>query len=86
MSAETLRVITACDAQGLSHYPSTLFAADEAFRGACTARTTYYAANIVAGFMVSCFARWIRGIRPPMDLSLNLLADEMVVGTAASGS
>jgi sulfur carrier protein ThiS adenylyltransferase len=86
MSAETLRVLTVCDGPSLAYYPRTLFAADEAFRAACTARTTYYAANIAAGMMVSCFARWIRGIRPPMDLSLNLLADELVVGEATGDS
>ena len=85
MSAESLRVLTVCDAAGLTHYPSTLFAAGEAFRGACTARTTCYAANIAAGWMVSCLARWIRGIRPPVDLSLNLLADELVVAESAMG-
>jgi sulfur carrier protein ThiS adenylyltransferase len=86
MSAETLRVLTACDGPGLAYYPRTLFAAEEAFRGACTARTTYYAANIAAGLMVSCFARWVRGLKPPTDISLNLLADELVVGESAGGS
>ena len=42
-----------------------------------------FAANIAAGLMVSCFARWVRGIRPPTDLSLNLLADELVVEESA---
>jgi len=84
MSAETLRVLAVCDGPSMAHYSRTLFAANEAFRGACTARTTYHAANIAAGLMVSCFARWIRGIRPPMDLSLNLLADELVVGDLAA--
>ena len=79
MSAESLRVLTVCDGRGLAYYPTTLFDEGEAFRGACTARTTYYAANIAAGIMVSCFARWLRRIQPPLDLSFNLLADELVV-------
>lgn len=86
MSAETLRVLTVRDGLSMAHYPQTLFASEEAFHGACTARTTYYAANIAAGMMVSCFARWIRGIRPPMDVSLNLLADELIVADHTRGS
>ena len=59
-----------------------LFRSDEAHRGACTARTTFYAASIAAGIMVAHFTRWLRGFEPPMDLMLNLLADELVVRDA----
>jgi hypothetical protein len=84
MSAESLRILCVHDSAGLAHYPTTLFDGSDAFRGACTARTTFYAATIAAGWMVSCFARWLRGITPPLDMSLNLLADELVVSDSAS--
>ena len=37
MSAEVLRVLTACDIKSREHYPTTLFNTDEAFIGPCTA-------------------------------------------------
>jgi len=52
MSAEVLRVLTACDQESRDHYPTTLFQAREAFAGSCTAKTTIYCANIAAGLML----------------------------------
>ncbi len=49
MSAEVLRVLTACDPGSREHYPTTLFTAEDAYQGACTAKTTIYCANIAAG-------------------------------------
>jgi len=77
MSAEVLRVLTACDATGRKHYPTTLFAAEEAYAGSCTAKTTIYCANIAAGLMLTQFAKWLRRLPVDPDLSLNLLACEM---------
>ncbi|MFQ5491854.1 MAG: ThiF family adenylyltransferase [Phycisphaerae bacterium] len=79
MSAEVLRLLTVSDGSSLQHYPSTLFRSEEAFQGACTARTTYYAATIAAGFMVAAYTRWLRGMAVPADVVLNLLADELSV-------
>jgi len=64
MSAEALRVLTVCDGRSLAHYPTTLFRIEEAYQGACTTRTTYYAASIAAGLMVAQCARWLRGLPP----------------------
>jgi sulfur carrier protein ThiS adenylyltransferase len=77
MSAEVLRVLVACDPPGRKHYPTTLFAAEEAFAGSCTAKTTIYCANIAAGLMLAQFAKWLRRLPVDPDLSLNLLACEM---------
>jgi len=79
MSAEVLRVLTACDAASRAHYPTTLFAADRAWRGACTARSTIYSANIAAGLMVCQFTRWLRRLPVDADLQLNLLAGELSI-------
>ena len=49
MSAEVVRILTACSAESREHYPTTLFNPDEAFVGPCTAKTTIYSANIAAG-------------------------------------
>jgi len=57
--------------------PGTLFAAEEAYAGACTAKTMIYCANIAAGMVLSVFTRWLRGLPVEPDVSLNLLAAEI---------
>jgi sulfur carrier protein ThiS adenylyltransferase len=79
MLAETIRILVAPSEVGRGHYPTTLFAASEAQAGRCTARSTFYTANIAAGMMVHQFARWVRDQPVDIDLSLNLLASELVV-------
>jgi molybdopterin-synthase adenylyltransferase len=79
MSAEVIRVLTACNSASRKHYPTTLFAAEEAFVGACTAKSTIYCANIAAGLMVAQFTKWLRRLPFDPDLSLNLLACELTV-------
>lgn len=79
MSAEVLRVLVAYDASSRQHYPTTLFDADEAYTGACTARTTIYSANIAAGLMLAQFAKWLRRLPVEPDVQMNLLAAELSV-------
>lgn len=81
MLGETIRVLIAGDETGRRHYPTTLFAGNEAQAGRCTARSTIYTANIAAGLMVSQFVRWLRGQPTDYDLSLNVLASELIVPT-----
>jgi sulfur carrier protein ThiS adenylyltransferase len=79
MSAEVVRVL-ACDPRtGWDHYPSTLFSPDEAFRGACTAKSTIFTANIAAGLMLEQFSRYLRRMPVDADLQFNLLASEVAV-------
>ena len=77
MSAEVLRVLTVADVGGREHYPKTLFAAAEAFHGACTSKSTIYCAGIAAGLMVGQFAKWLRGMPTEADQTLNLLSAEL---------
>ncbi|MFA5863162.1 MAG: ThiF family adenylyltransferase [Phycisphaerae bacterium] len=79
MSAEVLRVLTACDPVSRKHYPTTLFAAEEAHQGACTAKTTIYCANIAAGLMIAQFAKWLRNLPIDSDIQFNLLTSELTV-------
>jgi len=79
MSAEVLRILTAYDAESRKHYPTTLFSADEAFVGPCTAKTTIYCANIAAGLMVAQFTKYLRQLPIDCDIQLNLLASELSV-------
>ncbi len=79
MTAEVLRVLTACDSESRKHYPQTLFTAEQAHAGPCTAKTTIYCANIAAGLMVSQFTKYLRHLPIDADIQLNLLASELSV-------
>jgi len=81
MSAEVLRVITACDEKSRHYYPQTLFAAEQAHAGPCTAKTTIYCANIAAGFMLAQFTKYLRLLPVDSDIQINLLASELNVGS-----
>ena len=79
MSAEVVRILTAADAAGREHYPTTLFAAAEAHAGACTAKSTIYTASIAAGLAVGQLAKWLRRLPLEPDITLNLLTAELTV-------
>ena len=79
MAAEVLRVLTACDVTSYEHYPTTLFAASQAYSGACTAKTTIYCANIAAGSMIAQFTKWLRRLPVEPDVQFNLLTMECTV-------
>ncbi|MFL5329990.1 MAG: ThiF family adenylyltransferase [Gemmataceae bacterium] len=79
MNAEVIRVLAA-DAPVLdTQYAGTLFDASEAYVGACTGRSTIYAASIAAGLMVAQFARHLRNVPVITDQTLNLLTAELSV-------
>jgi len=77
MSAEVIRVLASDRPAMDQHYPTTLFAQEQAYAGNCTAKSTIYAANIAAGLMLSQFTKWLRGMPLDKDLLLNLLAGEL---------
>jgi sulfur carrier protein ThiS adenylyltransferase len=77
MSAEVVRVLASDRPTSDAYYPTTLFAAAQAYAGSCTAKSTVYTASIAAGLMVSAFTRWLRGLPVERDLVLNLLAAEL---------
>lgn len=81
MSAEVLRVLTASDLASRQHYPTTLFAASEAYAGPCTAKTTIYYANIAAGLMISQSSKWLRNLPIDADIQVNLLSMELTVNS-----
>jgi hypothetical protein len=79
MLGEVIRVLTSAEDLGRAHYSTTLFPQAEAQAGACTARGVIYTASIAAGLMVHQFTRWLRKLPLDVDLSVNLLASELVV-------
>jgi sulfur carrier protein ThiS adenylyltransferase len=79
MLAEVIRVLIVAEESGRDYYPTTLFPESEAQPGRCTAHGTIYSANVAAGLMLHQLARWLRGQSVDRDLSLNLLASELIV-------
>ena len=78
MLGEVIRILTVADEFGRPDYARTLFPQAEAQTGSCTSRSTIYAAGIAAGLMIHQFTRWLRNLPIEIDLSLNLLATELV--------
>jgi len=77
MLGEVIRVLVADNVAKRQLYRNTLFAQSDAQRGACTSRSTIYAASIAAGLMVHQLTRWLRDIPVDSDTTINLLAGEM---------
>jgi molybdopterin-synthase adenylyltransferase len=85
MSAEVIRVLAVVEPAHDAYYPTTLFAATEAYVGSCTAKATIYTASIAAGLMLGQFTRWLRRFPVDADLTLNLLSTELSVGGLLTG-
>jgi sulfur carrier protein ThiS adenylyltransferase len=79
MSAEVLRVLAVDSPAADGSYAATLFAEEEAYAGACTARSTIYTASVAAGLMVGQMTKWLRPLAVDADVTLNLLAMELTV-------
>jgi len=79
LTAEVIRILTACDDRSRQHYGTTLFPQAEAHVGACTSRMTIFAANTAAGLLISQFSRWLRDQPVEKDAILNLAAMELSV-------
>jgi sulfur carrier protein ThiS adenylyltransferase len=77
MSGDVLRVLASQDPAFDGSYAKTLFDPEEAYVGACTARSTIYTASIAAGLMVHQFCKGLRRLPVDPDLTLNLLAAEL---------
>ncbi len=78
MSAEVIRVLAVDSPASDDFYHRTLFAAEEAYAGSCTARSTIYTASVAAGLMVGQMTKWLRRLPVDRDLTLNLLSAELV--------
>tara|TARA_E500000305_G_scaffold78256_2_gene63908 strand:- start:6787 stop:7452 length:666 start_codon:yes stop_codon:yes gene_type:complete len=79
MLGEAIRVLAISPPEMRDYYESTLFDQSQAHTGACTAQSTIYTANIAAGMMLHQFSRFLRRLPVDRDLSLNLLASELVL-------
>ena len=55
------------------------FVEEEAFQGSCTAKTTIYCANVIAGMMVANFVKTLRALPVEADISYNLQATELTI-------
>lgn len=81
MLGEVMRIFSVHkgDDRAGNYYANSLFVESETEPGRCTARSTIYCASIAAGLMVHQFTRWLRGLPCDKEISLNLLASEMIV-------
>ena len=77
MAAEAIRVLVVNSEDSAKYYPTTFFTADEAFQGSCTAKSTIYSSNIVAGIMVAQLAKRLRDMPLDCDIQFNLLTNEL---------
>ena len=64
--------------ESTKHYEKSLFSDDEAHTGSCTAKMTFYVANVSAGIRVAQFAKWLRNIPIDREICINLLSNEMI--------
>ena len=82
MTAEMLRILTAYDSRSRAHYPTTLFAAEVAYQGTCTASTTIYCANVATALILAQLTKHLRGLPVDPDIQFNLLSTELTVAAA----
>jgi DNA invertase Pin-like site-specific DNA recombinase len=82
--ADAIRILISADDIGHRHYPTTLFPTGEAHRGRCTAMNTFDTAQVAAGLMVHQFIRWLRRQPVDLDISLDLLASELIVNSGST--
>ena len=82
MAAEVMRIITAEGIVDNQAYMDTVFVAEEAQGGQCTAKATIYCANIAAGLMVCEFTKHLRGFPNTKDFTVNLLSGEIIKNAA----
>ena len=76
MGAESFRAFMVTnDSAKKEYYQSTLYSDHEAFTGSCTARTTIYCSNIVAGHMTALYSQFLRNIPAPKEIEGNVLAN-----------
>lgn len=73
MAAETLRILCAFDKSSIDFYAETIFAPSEAYQASCTAKTTYYGSNVIAGIMVGQMAKWLRDIPLEADIQFDMM-------------
>jgi sulfur carrier protein ThiS adenylyltransferase len=83
MSAEVIRVLAVAAPAVGGSYAATLFQPEQAYAGACTAKSTIYTASIAAGLMLGQFTRWLRDLPVDADVLLNLLSMELTVTATA---
>lgn len=79
MSAESMRILAIEEPRSDKYYEPTIPHKNDVFRGACTAQTTIYTANIAAGFMLQKYTMWLRGFPLDRDQVIDLIAGSMFV-------
>ncbi len=79
MAAEVARIfcVTSDEPYSGQYYPTTLFGDDQAYEASCTAKTTFYCANLCAALAVSQLTKWLRDIPTDPDVTFNVMTSEI---------
>ena len=73
MAAEAFRAFAVTPKNGgIEYYAGTLYGDNEAAQGPCTARTTIYCSNIIAGCMVTLYSQFLRGWQLPKEVEMTV--------------
>ena len=73
MAAEVFTIYCVRNEEDAKHYEKSLFSNDEMFQASCTAKTTLYCANVIAGMIVAQFSKYLRGIPTPKEMEVNIV-------------
>lgn len=78
MLGENMRILAVDDAASAENYEKSIFPESEQMEGRCTGHATIYCAALAGSLMVHQFTRHLRGFPLDHDMSLNLLAGELL--------
>lgn len=73
MAAECCQLYAWSPDQSPSSYRDTIFPEGEAADLPCTARSTFYCAQLASSLMVALYSKWLRGIPLPASMTVDLL-------------
>lgn len=82
MNAEVVRVLTSDRPSADTDYEKSLFDDNEAFRGACTGRSTIYSASLAAAMAVGSFVKYLRDDPQDKDVLFSMRTNELIPLTA----
>lgn len=79
MAGETARILAFDPKKEIEveAYLKTIVSDENAYQGSCTAKSTIYCSNIISGFMISTYAKYLRENDYDNDFMINIAANEL---------
>jgi molybdopterin/thiamine biosynthesis adenylyltransferase len=73
MVAEAFRAFAVtAENGGIEYYADSLYSDSEAVQASCTARTTIYCSNVIAGCLITLYTQFLRGWPVPKEVEMTL--------------